>query len=62
MDEAASGPAAVAEKPVDDSEELAACLAAERVILEDMSILLCRIFSVDVNSSQLFRSHERLIE
>jgi hypothetical protein len=38
LDEAATGPAAVADEPDDDSEELAACLAAERVILEDMSI------------------------
>jgi hypothetical protein len=40
VDEAATGPAAVAEGPDDESEEFAACLAAERVILEDMSIWL----------------------
>lgn len=38
VDEAATGSATVAEEPDDGSEELAACLAAERVILEDMSI------------------------
>jgi hypothetical protein len=43
VDEAATGPAAVADEPDGDSEELAACLADARVILEDMSIWLCKI-------------------
>jgi hypothetical protein len=38
IDEAATGPAVVADEPDGDSEELAACLADARVILEDMSI------------------------
>ena len=43
VNEAATGPAMVADEPDGDSEELAACLADARVILEDMSIWLCKI-------------------
>jgi hypothetical protein len=43
LDEAAAGAAVAVEAADDDSEEFAACLADERVILEDMSIGSCRI-------------------
>jgi len=61
VDEAAAGSAAFAEEPGGESEALAACLADDRVVLEDMSVNSRRL-SDAVNSSQLFPNYAGLIE